>query len=178
MCCEHRWLINSMNEKLNLQFVNALAKKGLGFDYRQDLIDWAFHALEDKLDSKSLRILAGLHENDGEAVDEYLRSTLTELSIDEPDHETCLRTYVACLARNSINGEITLRSGCRELYLISLALGETSSVFDVPVGHLDDGWDLAEKGYLEMVDIERQTLTAMQALATADSVKPPQQQLP
>ncbi len=167
-----------MNEKLNLQFVNALAKKGLGFDYRQDLIDWAFHALEDKLDSKSLRILAGLHENDGEAVDEYLRSTLTELSIDEPDHETCLRTYVACLARNSINGEITLRSGCRELYLISLALGETSSVFDVPVGHLDDGWDLAEKGYLEMVDIERQTLTAMQALATADSVKPPQQQLP
>ncbi len=41
MCYEHRWLMNSMNEKLNLKFVSALAKKGLGFDYRQDLIDWA-----------------------------------------------------------------------------------------------------------------------------------------
>ncbi len=167
-----------MNEKLNLQFVSALAKRGLGFDYRQDLIDWAFHALEDKLDSKSLRILAGLHENEGAAVDEYLRSTLTELSIDEPDQETCLRTYVACLARNSIDGKTTLRGGCRELYLICMALGETSSIFAVPVAHLDDGWDLAEQGYLDKEDIEKQSLNAMQALATVDSVTPLQQPLP
>ncbi len=126
----------------------------------------------------SLRILAGLHENDGAAVDEYLRSTLTELSIDEPDNETCLRTYVACLARNSINGKTALRSGCRELYLICLALGETSSIFDVPVAHLDDGWDLAEQGYFDKENIERQSLNAMQALAAVDSVTPLQQPHP
>lgn len=52
----------------------------------RSLPDIAIQALEQNLDTPSLRILAGLSENENEfVIDKYFKDTLKELSIDLPD---------------------------------------------------------------------------------------------
>ncbi len=154
-----------MNDELIGYLAIALAKRNLRFNYCIDIVNWAILALESGIDSKSLRILAGLSESETEEVDQYLRLALDEQNQPEPDLDFCFRKFVASIARESLDGRKSLRAGCRVLYDIGLALPDQSqTIFGLPVGHLDDAWDLAEQGIGNTADVEKEAMTAMQEL--------------
>lgn len=76
------------------------AKYVLGRGQAADYIDWAVVALTEGLDSKNLRILAGLDRfvSPFEA-EEYFLKARKELSLPEPTKEEAIRAYAVHIAR-------------------------------------------------------------------------------
>src|SRR4051812_4317717 len=71
-----------------------------------DYIDWAVGCLEDGLDSKSLRILAGFERFASPfECEEYFLKARTELALPEPTLEEALCTYATHIAQQILQPE-------------------------------------------------------------------------
>jgi len=90
-----------MNLKLEL------AKFEFGFLHTENLPDLAEIALEEGLDSPSLRILAGLSKIETDAIHDYWRRATGELAIDYPSREQAawilIRHFIEQIISNQID---------------------------------------------------------------------------
>ena len=78
--------------------------------------DVAFQALEQGMDSPSLRILAGLSENENEfLIDSYFRNALQELSIKLPDKRQAAIDVGLTIANEIFDGKRTIFQGVRDI---------------------------------------------------------------
>jgi hypothetical protein len=78
----------------------------------------ALQALEQGLDSPSLRILAGLQENENEfTLRRYLEATLRELSIEIPDKRKATLQVASHIANDIIAARKPVVEGVNELFL-------------------------------------------------------------
>ncbi|RYY77721.1 MAG: hypothetical protein EOO69_13580 [Moraxellaceae bacterium] len=76
----------------------------------------AVSALEEGLDSPSLRILAGLPESTNPfQIKSYLKLAMTELEIGEPDLRTAALIYSAGLARQIVDGQLPVLKGVAKI---------------------------------------------------------------
>ncbi len=96
----------------------------MGAAISEDFIEWAIQMLEVGLDSKNLRILAGLTEPlYTSEVEEYLKRSFTDLGWQFPTPEESLKLY-ACDMTEGVSSEVIFpEDGCREMYKICKALG-------------------------------------------------------
>lgn len=119
-----------------------------------EYVDWAVSLLKQGLDSPSLRILAGLDSSNLFEAEDYLRRTLRELRIDEPDFETSARTYACDLCKAIMTGTLAPRDGVAELCKVWVATDYATEYSIWP--YLNDIIDLVDPESSE--DIEDQIL--------------------
>lgn len=94
-----------------------------------DASSWAQDALEDGLDSSSLRVLAGLGQDaQSFEVSPLLRDALRELGIEPPQGEALLRAYASAVAQELHDGHITA----------DVAVARIHATVISPLGHPDD----------------------------------------
>jgi len=117
-----------------------------------DVVAWAMEMLEEGYDTESLGILAGLTEPlSWQEVESYLNKAIGELGWDmPPDEESCLRAYALDVARAIIEGTVSTREGCAEIYRIWLALDYPNDL--LAWSFLDEG--LNPEKYEELTDTQ------------------------
>lgn len=95
---------------------SILGRRTLGQVPAADYVDWAVGQLVAGLDSPTLRILAGLDARVTwfEAEDLFHRS-LVELGVPLPDRATAVRGLACEIARDLLEGRVTLADGVRAL---------------------------------------------------------------
>ncbi len=82
----------------------------------RSLPDIAVKALEQNLDTPSLRILAGLSENESEfVIDRYFKDTLKELSIDIPDKRQAAIEIGVAIAGEIFEGKQRVFEGVQNI---------------------------------------------------------------
>jgi hypothetical protein len=80
------------------------------------LPDIALQALEQGLDTPSLRILAGLSDHENEfVIDRYFKDTLLELSIELPDRRQAAIEVGLAIADEIFDGKRTIYEGVRDI---------------------------------------------------------------
>ena len=88
-----------------------------------DVVKWAGQALEQGLDSRALRILAGLDRSSSRAeVDQYFRQTLEDLGWKEPNFKQALASHAKEIAAQILDGKLQPTDGADRIYKISRAL--------------------------------------------------------
>lgn len=111
-----------MPERLPPRFVHMLAMRALSRGWLRDIVKEAGLALQEGFDSPSLRILAGLPEQEPLLnpfeVDGYLRRSVEELGHAVPDNASCSRLYARDVAHRIATGGLAPREGCEELAFI------------------------------------------------------------
>jgi hypothetical protein len=100
-----RWLVHS-----RICALQGIVGEGMTeLDDMPALIDWAADALEEGLDSESLRILAGFSERTPrEEFGDYLQRTARELSLPRFTEEMCVGVRSRAMAWDLLSGEITV----------------------------------------------------------------------
>jgi hypothetical protein len=82
----------------------------------RSLPDIALQALEQNLDTPSLRILAGLSDNENEfVIDKYFKDTLKELSIDLPDKRRAAIEVGLAIADEILEGKQSVFEGVQNI---------------------------------------------------------------
>jgi hypothetical protein len=111
-----------------------------------EYVDWAMDCLEEGLDSKSLRLLAGFDKKHPYKSDfeELFRQSLNELDWKYLSNEEVLFDYTKSLARQILSGEIKPAKGVEKIYGIYIQLGLPSElqIWDLLYdGHSSDWYD-------------------------------------
>jgi hypothetical protein len=93
-----------------------LAKRIIGIARTGEYIDWALSELEAGVDTKNLRILAGLSEPAfWSEVEFYFQRALDDLGLKLPDEDAYLEQYVQEVLRGVVSGEIEPSDGWQEV---------------------------------------------------------------
>jgi hypothetical protein len=99
-----------------MSFQLHIAKMVIGYRTHISLQPIALEVLEEGLDSPSLRILAGLANNEYPSiVDHYFYETLKELKIDLPDKRTAAIAVTSSTLDKNMTREIPVFEGNREI---------------------------------------------------------------
>jgi hypothetical protein len=135
----------------------AAARRALELILPEDLPGVATEALEDGLDSPSLRILAGLTRSEIDEAWSLFDRTLTELNLEVPSLLSAVLCLSRSVAREIVSGRISPREGSSRISRLVDALprGEHSHVLDTFL-YADSEWDdrpedaeVFEKGVME-----------------------------
>lgn len=106
----------------------------------EDYIDWAFSCLEQGLDSKNIRILAGLQKAIEETeIEKYFSRSIADLGWEYPNEKDCLVQCAKRTAENILSKEIAPIDGCHLIYKTSLYLDHPPEL--ISWLYLDDGLD-------------------------------------
>ncbi len=125
-----------MNEKTQIVF----AKYYLEDTSPRYFADWAVSLLEEKYDSKNIRILASMFNAKAHSdVEIYVRKSLEDLNWGFPDKEKCLLNYSKEIARQIVENEMAPVEGCRKIYEICWNLDYSNKLHRWI--YLDEGLD-------------------------------------
>ena len=133
-----------------MEIVELLGKRALGRDRPEDYISWAEEQLVAGVDSENLPILASMDfakPIDPVEVRECFRQVVTELGLDWPETEDCIKQYADIVCRQLVDGSMDCRTGVEilaglygasdykeYLYLYWLYLDEDISLLDTEYG--------------------------------------------
>jgi len=99
-----------------MKFREQIAKYVTGNMTTDQLPDIGLSGLEEGLDSPSLRILAGLSENENPfQIDYYFKQTLEELNINLPDKRQAAIEYALAIVDEILEGKKDVIVGTREI---------------------------------------------------------------
>lgn len=105
-----------MNEAQRQPLNELLWKRALGTVLTGDYVDWANKALQSRLDTPHLRILAGLSPPYAWwEVEHYFARTLEDLGRTLPQPEEIRQNRFREIARKIVDGVVSPVEGCREL---------------------------------------------------------------
>ena len=105
-----------LNSTIILTFRQNIARLVTGEIGLRSLPDIAMLALEQNLDTPSLRILAGLSDNENEfVIDRYFKDTLKELSIDLPDKRQAAIEVALAIAEEIFEGKQEVFKGVQNI---------------------------------------------------------------
>jgi hypothetical protein len=112
----------------------------------QEIIDWAYSALELGIDTPSLCILAGLAGSSQPEIEFYLEKALHEIGWKLPSREDFPFEYAKHIARLIKNRKLASREGCAELARIA---AHTQHDELAVWYYFDEHYDLIEDGIIE-----------------------------
>lgn len=102
----------------------AVSKMVLDLISPEELIRAGVDALKDGLDSKSLRILAGLNETEIDEAGTMFDRTLVELNIHKPSKRDAVLQLARENAKEILNGKITPYEGAKRISELSLCIDD------------------------------------------------------
>lgn len=103
-------------QRSKLNFKQQIAKYMTGNIPIDQLPKLAVNALEEGLDTKALRILAGLDSNNGSyQIEHYFKLSLEELMIKIPDKRQAALDYACAIAEEIFDGQKEIIQGIREI---------------------------------------------------------------
>lgn len=98
------------------ELAKILARRSIGLASGGDVVRWAVDALDD-LDSRSIRMLAGLsYEPDAFEVDGHLRDLAEEMGTVLPNRDQLSRLYARITAEEITQGVLSPEEGAKRLY--------------------------------------------------------------
>jgi hypothetical protein len=143
-----------MNAPLHRRLVFAIANANAAM-----VVAWAAEALASGLDSKSLRILAGLGDSEGsEEVWRYLQQASREIGFELPSETRRIELAAGYVAGDIVSGAVSPQAGCANIYALYLAGNYLPSLADWC--GLDDMLSLASEGTFGTVPDAEQDILA------------------
>lgn len=100
------------------------SKMALDLILPEELIRAGVDALEDGLDSKTLRILAGLNETQIDEAGTTFDRALVELNIHKPSKREAVLQLTRETARDILSGKISPYEGAKRIWRLSLHIDE------------------------------------------------------
>lgn len=108
-----------------------LVRRFLGIARTGEYIDWALSELEAGVDTRNLRILAGLSGLDSSfEVEFYFQRALDDLGLKLPDEAAYLEQYVREVLRGVVSGEVEPSDGWSQVHTVWLALDYPAHLCD------------------------------------------------
>lgn len=135
-----------MNEKKYGILEIAAAKVVLKIALPEDLVEAAADSLEAGLDSRSLRILAGLNAAEFDEAGSLFEQSIAELDISKPDKHDAVMQLAREYARQILSGRITPRVGGELISALSVIPQERLSELDTFVYGASEWEDRPEDG--------------------------------
>jgi lipoprotein-releasing system ATP-binding protein len=145
--------INNNRKRVEDEFVKLRARDCFGRAKDEDFIAWAGKALEAGLDTKSLRILAGLNlPRERDEIEPYFRKAVAELELKWPSWEEATYSHLREIAEAILSRQITPSEGCSTIYCLSADLGHPQALRNWI--YLDDQLSLTDYRNLTEAELE------------------------